>query len=51
MSLFTPFNVGQPAREEQTGVGTQQQFHTSWDVDTTRDRINHYNSNQAVYTE
>ena len=50
MSLFTPFNVGQPPQEEQPGAGTQQQFQPSWDADTTRDRINHYNSNQSFYT-
>ena len=51
MSLFTPFNVAQPTQEEQTNQGVQGQFQPIWDEQTTRDRIKHYDSNQAFYTD
>jgi len=51
MSLFTPFSVGQPSQEEQSRGASQQEFQPTWDVKTTRERINHYNSNQDFYTE
>ena len=51
MGLFTPLNVGQPSQEEQSFGGQEQQFQPSWDAETTRERINQYNSNESFYTE
>ena len=50
MSLFTPYDVGQPTQEEQTAVG-QNQFQPSWDESRTRDAIKGYNRDSAFYTE
>ena len=51
MSLFTPYNVGQPQPEEQTAVGQQQQFQPTWDNKQTRDAIKKYNSSPEFFTE
>ena len=51
MSLFTPYNVGQPQPEEQTAVGQEQQFQPTWDNKQTRDAIKRYNSSPEFFTE
>jgi len=50
MSLFTPYNVGQPQPEEQTAVGQEQQFQPTWDNTQTRDAIKQYNSSPEFFT-